>query len=261
MLDDVSQSDFQKLTKGVYDVLEDRGIEISSRSLRKLKSLLHMAARKVLDKNGVLADKLSREIVAKEHLESRKAKELMSGIRQLAIQLVNRPSSKEYYLDIQGNPEIYLPLERKLGERPENNSFITKAEQAQLALGRHHLSAMGEYDVSVRQGGIKFLGEALRLREMKNPIVVTDNMVASFHLDAVLNSLQAAGFDVLYMDEDKARLGVMLADVELIGIPHRIVVGDRGLQEGQVEYRHRRATDNEMLPLADLVAELQKRSN
>ncbi|HNL92042.1 MAG TPA: proline--tRNA ligase, partial [Pseudomonadales bacterium] len=46
--------------------------------------------------------------------------------------------------------------------------------------------------------------------------------------------LQAAGFDVLYMDEDKARLGVMLADVELIGIPHRLVVGDRGLQDGQV---------------------------
>ncbi|HQQ75398.1 MAG TPA: His/Gly/Thr/Pro-type tRNA ligase C-terminal domain-containing protein, partial [Pseudomonadales bacterium] len=76
----------------------------------------------------------------------------------------------------------------------------------------------------------------------------------------IYSELQAAGFDVLYMDEDKARLGVMLVDVELIGIPHRIVVGDRGLQEGQVEYRHRRATDNEMLPLADLVAELQKRS-
>ena len=72
--------------------------------------------------------------------------------------------------------------------------------------------------------------------------------------------LQLAGFDVLYMDEDKARLGVMLADAELIGIPHRIVVGDRGLQEGQVEYRHRRATDNEMLPLSDVVAELKKRS-
>ncbi len=134
MLDDASQSDFQKLTKEVYDVLEDRGIEISSRSLRKLKSLLHLAARKVLDKNGVLADKLSREIIAKEQLESRKAKELMSGIRQLAIQLVNHASSKETYLEIQGNPEIYLPLERKLGERPENNSFIAKAEQAQLAL-------------------------------------------------------------------------------------------------------------------------------
>lgn len=71
--------------------------------------------------------------------------------------------------------------------------------------------------------------------------------------------LQAAGFDVLYMDEDKARLGVMLADVELIGIPHRIVVGDRGLQDGQVEYRHRRASDNEMLSLNTLVDELKQR--
>ncbi|MCE7054297.1 DUF3375 family protein [Algoriphagus sp. AGSA1] len=43
-------------------------------------------------------------------------------------------AKKEYYLDIQGNPEIYLPLERKLGERPENNSFIAKAEQAKLEL-------------------------------------------------------------------------------------------------------------------------------
>lgn len=134
MLDDASQSDFQKLTKEVYDVLEDRGIEISSRSLRKLKTLLHLAARKVLDKNGVLADKLSREILAKEKLESRKAKKLMSGIRQLAIQLVNHSSPKESYLAIYGNSEIYLPLERKLGERPENNSLISTAEQALLAL-------------------------------------------------------------------------------------------------------------------------------
>ncbi|MFO1349073.1 MAG: proline--tRNA ligase [Pseudomonadales bacterium] len=72
--------------------------------------------------------------------------------------------------------------------------------------------------------------------------------------------LQAAGFDVLYMDEDKARLGVMLADVELIGIPHRLVVGDRGLQDGQVEYRHRRASDNEMLELASVVEMLKRRS-
>jgi hypothetical protein len=134
MLDDISQSDFQRLTKEVYNVLEDRGIEVSSRSLRKLKTLLHLAARKVLDKNGVLADKLSREIVAKDHLESRKVRELMSSIRQLAIQLVNHSPAKEFYIEIQGNPNIYLPLERKLGEKPEINSYTTKAEQAQLKL-------------------------------------------------------------------------------------------------------------------------------
>ncbi|GAA0880212.1 DUF3375 domain-containing protein [Algoriphagus jejuensis] len=134
MLDDVSQSDFQKLTKEVYNVLEDREIEVSSRSLRKLKTLLHLAARKVLDKNGVLADKLSREIVAKEKLESRKARELMSGIKQLAIQMVNLTPSKEFYLDIEGKAEIELPLERKLGEKVESNSFMSSADHARLEL-------------------------------------------------------------------------------------------------------------------------------
>jgi prolyl-tRNA synthetase len=39
--------------------------------------------------------------------------------------------------------------------------------------------------------------------------------------------------------------GVKFADVELLGIPHRIVIGERGLEAGKLEYRHRRATENE----------------
>lgn len=134
MLDDISQSDFQKLTKEVYEVLEDRGIEVSSRSLRKLKSMLHLAARKVLDKNSVLADKLSREIVAKDQLESRKARELIASIRQLAIQQIDRPPAQEHYLEIQGNPDVFLPLERKLGEKPETDLHTTKAELANISI-------------------------------------------------------------------------------------------------------------------------------
>lgn len=134
MLDDISQSDFQKLTKEVYDVLEDRGIKVSSRSLRKLKTMLHQAARKVLDKNGVLADKLSREIVAKDQQESRKARELISSIRQLAIQQVDSSPIQEHYLKIESNPDVFLPLERKLGEKPENDSYTTKAEMANISI-------------------------------------------------------------------------------------------------------------------------------
>ena len=51
--------------------------------------------------------------------------------------------------------------------------------------------------------------------------------------------LSAAGYDVLLMDEHKARLGVMLADVELMGIPHTLVIGDRGLDNNTLEYKHR----------------------
>jgi prolyl-tRNA synthetase len=61
--------------------------------------------------------------------------------------------------------------------------------------------------------------------------------------------LVAAGIEVLLDDRD-VRPGVKFADMELLGIPHRVVIGDRGLADGALEYRARRATDNEALPLA-----------
>ena len=66
--------------------------------------------------------------------------------------------------------------------------------------------------------------------------------------------LTEAGFDVLFMDEQKARLGSMLADIELIGIPHRLVVGDRGLDEGKIEYRDRTQSENQSIDIDQLVA-------
>ena len=59
--------------------------------------------------------------------------------------------------------------------------------------------------------------------------------------------LTAAGIEVLLDDRDE-RPGVMFADMELIGIPHRIVVGDRGLKQGQFEYQGRR--DKAAQPIA-----------
>ncbi len=68
-------------------------------------------------------------------------------------------------------------------------------------------------------------------------------------------ALTAAGVEVLLDDRD-ARPGVKFADAELIGIPHRVVVAERGLDAGQLEYRHRRAESNEDLPLATAVEAL-----
>ena len=66
-------------------------------------------------------------------------------------------------------------------------------------------------------------------------------------------SLLDAGVDTLFMDEPKARLGGMLADIELIGVPHRIVIGERGVQDGLVEYRHRKAGENKDIKLDEIV--------
>jgi prolyl-tRNA synthetase len=65
--------------------------------------------------------------------------------------------------------------------------------------------------------------------------------------DALYEQLGAAGIEVLYDDRD-ARPGVKFADAELLGIPHRIVIGERGLKAGTLEYRHRRAAESEDFP-------------
>jgi prolyl-tRNA synthetase len=70
--------------------------------------------------------------------------------------------------------------------------------------------------------------------------------------------LQAAGFDVLLDDRD-ARPGVKFADDELLGVPQRVVIGDKGLERGVVEYRHRRASESEDVPLDGIVAFLAAR--
>ena len=76
--------------------------------------------------------------------------------------------------------------------------------------------------------------------------------------DSLYTELTAAGFEVLLDDRD-ARPGVKFADAELIGIPHRVVIGDRGLAKGMIEYRHRRDAESRDLKREE-VLELIKES-
>ncbi len=73
--------------------------------------------------------------------------------------------------------------------------------------------------------------------------------------DQLYAELTAAGVDVLY-DDRGLRPGVMFNDMELIGIPHRLVIGERGIDEGRLEYRRRSADSNEDLPLDDVLPAL-----
>ncbi|MDD0839237.1 proline--tRNA ligase [Curvibacter sp. HBC61] len=72
------------------------------------------------------------------------------------------------------------------------------------------------------------------------------------------DELAALGVDVL-LDDRGERPGAMFADWELIGVPHRVVLSDRGLKEGQVEYQHRRDTAASKLALADVLSFLKER--
>jgi len=81
-------------------------------------------------------------------------------------------------------------------------------------------------------------------------------------VEALYQELTEAGIEVLLDDRD-VRPGFMFADMELIGIPHRVVVGERSLDEGKVEYRGRTQTENSMIDLQEirsfLVEALQSR--
>lgn len=91
------------------------------------------------------------------------------------------------------------------------------------------------------------------------PINMHKSEVVREKCEHLYESLRNKGIDVLLMDEPKARLGAMLADVELIGIPHRIVIGDRGLEKGVVEYKGRSDAESQEFAVSQLEEVLQEK--
>ena len=98
------------------------------------------------------------------------------------------------------------------------------------------------------------------------PLAPYDVMIIPINMDkservrtaarGAYDQLAQAGFDVL-LDDRPQRPGSKFADADLIGIPHRVVIAERGLDEGRCEYKSRRAADVEMVPLeglAELIA-------
>lgn len=75
----------------------------------------------------------------------------------------------------------------------KDESADQNAHQVQVVLGRHHLSAMGEYDVIVQS--VEQIGNLLHERELQNPIIVTDENVAKLHTEKAIAFLQNAGFN------------------------------------------------------------------
>ena len=72
--------------------------------------------------------------------------------------------------------------------------------------------------------------------------------------EKLYSELVAGGVEVLMDDRDGVRPGAKFADAELIGIPHRIVIGDRGLEKGVVEYQYRREGESRDVPVNEIAA-------
>ena len=76
--------------------------------------------------------------------------------------------------------------------------------------------------------------------------------------EKIYQDLKDAGIDVLF-DDRKVRAGFMFSDMELIGIPHRIVIGDRGLDSGSAEYKARTDKETQDIPLDEVVNFIQSK--
>ena len=72
------------------------------------------------------------------------------------------------------------------------------------------------------------------------------------YAEALYLTLQAQGIDVI-LDDRKERPGVMFADMELIGVPHMLVIGEKNLANGEIEYKNRRSGTKEMVAKEQLL--------
>ncbi|MFZ5466535.1 MAG: proline--tRNA ligase [Pseudomonadota bacterium] len=136
--------------------------------------------------------------------------------------------------------------------------------------GQAHVMTMGCYGIGVSRVVAAAIEQNFDERGIIWPMPIAPFQVALLPLNAskspramelasqLYAELRALGVDVLLDDRD-VRPGVMFADMELIGIPHRLVISDKGLTAGQFEYRARNAAENEMVPADDVLAFLKQR--
>jgi len=134
--------------------------------------------------------------------------------------------------------------------------------------GKSTIMTMGCYGIGVT----RIVAAAIEQNHDDNGIIWPDNIAPFTVALAPINfqnsdsvreaavqihdELSAAGVEVLLYDQ-KARLGAMLADLDLIGIPHRVVIGERGLADGNVEYKARAAESGKDVPLTEIVSLLK----
>ncbi|MFN8575513.1 MAG: DUF3375 domain-containing protein [Candidatus Sericytochromatia bacterium] len=123
LIDDNAQDELKELIIKLYEVLDERNIIYEDKFLKKIKTFLHLSGRKVLESNDLLAEKLTKIIIEKDIIESKKVFETISDIKNLAIKLVKEKRTDEPYIFIEGLPEIEMKMERKLGEEIIKNDF------------------------------------------------------------------------------------------------------------------------------------------
>ncbi len=175
-----------------------------------------------------------------------------------------------------GNGSLSLKRGIEVGHIFQLGSKYSEAMNATVLdeNGKSTVMEMGCYGIGVS----RIVAAAIEQCHDDKGIIWPDN-IAPFHVviiplnahkseqvtqvsENLYEQLQKAGIDVLLDDRDrKTSPGVKFADMELIGIPHRLVVSDRGLENGQVEYKKRGEEDSQDIPVEDVMGFLTDQVN
>lgn len=161
LMDEEKQQQLISMLQQLYDLLDKTGVEYAGRQLLQLKYILHHAGIKVLQTNSLLGYKLSRIVVEKEKGNRRKTRDIVNRILQHAIQQADRNEKADTGIVVDDRPDVYLPIERKLGEKPVEHHFGKAPNKALLDLeqitGLHKLMDDGSIDRAVLVQNIKHL--------------------------------------------------------------------------------------------------------
>lgn len=185
--------------KSIPQIMEKQG-ELAFRDLESaaLKKLLHEKESIVALGGGALLRDENRNFVESNGKVLLLMAELSTLLERLHYESGNRPllagdlrEKLSSLLNKRGEHYNSFPMLIHVdGKTAEQN-----AHRAQITLGRHHLSAMGEYDAVVQNNGLDQLGEMLKARGLQNPIIVTDENVAKFHAEKAVATLRGSGFE------------------------------------------------------------------
>ncbi|MDR2187535.1 MAG: proline--tRNA ligase [Azonexus sp.] len=167
-------------------------------------------------------------------------------------------------LDILRGIEVghIFQLRRKYAEAM-NCAFVDENGKSQIMeMGCYGIGVSRIVGVAIEQGnderGIILPAAIAPFSVGIVPMGYHKNEAVRREADRLYADLRAAGVDVLLDDRDE-RPGVLFADLELIGVPHRLVIGERGLKDGQIEYKGRQDAAATMLPASDVLAFIREK--
>jgi prolyl-tRNA synthetase len=141
--------------------------------------------------------------------------------------------------------------------KPLNCNFLDEngKEQA-MEMGCYGIGVTRIVGAAIEQGhderGIVFPSSIAPFEVSLVPVAYHKSEQVRAAADQLYKNLRAAGMDVLLEDRQE-RPGVLFADMDLIGVPHRVVIGERGLKEGKVEYKGRCDAEASLVDVADVL--------